>query len=163
MSEKEKEITKALDALGIRYKMHRHKAVHTFDEASKECTGIKAMQTKNLFLKNAKRTAYYLLVIEGTKKADLKRTARILGEQKLSFAGEEELLHFLNVTPGSVSPLGLLFDAALGVRLLVDADVLAAPEVAFHPNENTASLVLSTEDFRRFLAATGHEPLSLVL
>jgi Ala-tRNA(Pro) deacylase len=91
-----------------------------------------------------------------SKKADLRAVADQIGDGKLSFASPERLKTHLGLTPGSVSPFGLVHDQAHAVRVVIDRDLQAAARLSFHPNINTATLVISTADFVRFLAATGN-------
>ena len=90
------------------------------------------------------------------KRADLRGVADQIGDGKLSFASPERLLTHLGVTPGSVSPFGLINDASREVRVFLDADLKAAERISFHPNINTVTVVLAFTDFERFLAARGN-------
>jgi Ala-tRNA(Pro) deacylase len=62
----------------------------------------------------------------------------------------------LGITPGSVSPFGLIHDTGHAVRVILDADLKQADRLIFHPNINTSSLTISLQDFERFLAAMGN-------
>ena len=88
--------------------------------------------------------------------ADLRAVADQIGDGKLSFASPERLMTHLGLAPGSVSPFGLVNDRAHAVRVVIDRDLQAAARLSFHPNINTATLVVSTTDFTRFLAACGN-------
>jgi Ala-tRNA(Pro) deacylase len=142
----------ALDALGITYERHEHPAVFTAGDASKFWDPIEGTQCKNLFLRNKKGDRHYLVVLEISKRAELKEIVKLVGDDRLSFGSPERLLAELGQTPGSVSPFGLLNDADGSVRVLIDHDLKGAARLIFHPNINTASVVLSWADLERFLA-----------
>ena len=146
----------ALDALGIAYERHEHPAVFHADDASKYWAPIPGVQCKNLFLRNKKGDRHYLVVLEISKRADLKEIVKLVGDDRLSFGSPERLNKFLGVAPGSVSPLGLIHDAGHSVRVIVDSDLRSAGRLIFHPNDNTASLTISGEDFVRFLEQQGN-------
>jgi len=143
----------ALDALGIPFERHDHPAVYTVDEATRHWAAIEATHCKNLFLRNKKGNRHYLVVAEHTRPVDLGRLATLVGDDRLSFASPERLQAHLGLAPGSVSPFGLLNDVAGAVVVVVDAALREAARVAFHPNVNTATVVLSAADFVRFLSS----------
>ena len=142
----------ALEALGIRYDRHEHPAVFTAEDASKYWNPIPGTQCKNLFLRNKKGDRHYLVVVEISKRVDLKDLVKIVGDDRLSFGSPERLMAKLGLTPGSVSPFGLIHDAEGSVRVLIDQDLRGAERLIFHPNINTASVVVSWSDLEKFLA-----------
>lgn len=142
----------ALDALGIAYDRHEHAAVFNADDASRYWDPIGGTQCKNLFLRNKKGDRHYLVVLEISKRADLKDLVKVVGDDRLSFGSPERLMAELGLTPGSVSPFGLLNDADGSVRVLIDQDLRGAERLIFHPNINTASVVVSWTDLEKFLA-----------
>ena len=149
-------VLERLTALGIAFARYEHPPIATADAADAYWSSIDAAHCKNLFLRNQKGTRHYLLVVPHLKRADLRRVADQIGDGKLSFASPERLLAHLQLTPGSVSPFGLLHDVAHAVRLFVDRDLQGAARISFHPNINTATLVVTYADFERFLSSTGH-------
>jgi Ala-tRNA(Pro) deacylase len=142
----------ALDALGIAYERHEHPAVFNAEDAAKHWDPIAAVQCKNLFLRNKKGDKHYLVVVEISKRVDLKDLVKLVGDDRLSFGSPERLMASLGLTPGSVSPFGLINDAPAAVRVLIDEDLRGAERLIFHPNINTASVVVSWADLERFLA-----------
>lgn len=154
-SDTEDAVAARLRELGIAYERHEHPPVATVDEAAQHWAGIDALHCKNLFVRNQKGTRHYLIILPVAKKADLRRIADQIGDGRLSFASPERLMKHLGVTPGSVSPFGLINDPAHAVRVVVDRDLLSAARLTFHPNINTRTFVVSTGDFQRFLAAWG--------
>lgn len=114
---------------------------------------------KNLFLCNSAQTRFYLLVMPGDKKFDTKAASRQIGSTRLSFADAEHMERYLNITPGSVSILGLMNDREKKVGLLIDRDILKSEYFGCHPCVNTSSLKIKTNDLlTKFLAYTGHSP-----
>ena len=145
-----------LTGLGIAFTRHEHPPVATVAEAEQFWTGIDALHCKNLFLRNQKGNRHFLVVLAITRRGDLAALGDLFGERKLGFASPERLLAHLGLTPGSVSPFGLINDPERRVEVAIDVAVRDAARVAFHPNVNTATLVVSGVDFQRFLAAVGH-------
>lgn len=150
-----KPVEEYLESRGIQYTKHTHPAVYTCEEAEKHCAHIPGISSKNLLLQDEKKQRFILLIIPDYKRADLKSLAPIFGVKKLSFASPETLLRLLSLTPGSVSPFGLINDTDKQVELIIDRDVWASPIVTFHPNDNTATLELSREMFEKYLNSLG--------
>ena len=141
----------ALDALGIPYQQFEHPPVFTSDEAEVHWRGLPGVPCKNLFLRNKKGDRHYLAVVPIAKRVDLKELLKTLGDDRLSFGSPERLMAELGLTPGSVSPFGLLNDADGSVIVIVDEDLRGSAGLIFHPNINTASVVVSWEGIERFL------------
>jgi Ala-tRNA(Pro) deacylase len=158
MTEQEAAVRQRLDSLGIAYERHEHPPVATAAEAEEHWAGIDAAHCKNLFLRNQKGDRHYLVVVAHTKRADLRAVATQIGDGKLSFASPARLMTLLGVTPGSVSPFGLIHDETRQVRLFLDRDLRGVPRISFHPNINTVTLVTTFEAFERFLASVGVQP-----
>jgi Ala-tRNA(Pro) deacylase len=156
MTDQETSVAARLRELGITYTRHEHPAVATVEEASEHWAGIDATHCKNLFLRNQKGNRHYLVVQMALKKADLKAVANQIGDGKLSFASPERLMTHLGLTPGSVSPFGLINDREHAVRVVLDRDFHVATRLAFHPNINTATLTIAAADFKKFLDACGN-------
>jgi Ala-tRNA(Pro) deacylase len=156
MTPHERVLIDRLEALGISYERHEHPPVFTAEEADVHWAGIEAAHCKNLFLRNQKGNRHYLVIVKHPKKADLRAVADQIGDGRLSFGSPERLMTHLGLTPGSVSPFGLINDAAHHVRVAIDRDLRTASRVSFHPNINTATLVVSFPDFEKFLHACGN-------
>lgn len=156
--EKEIRTYDLLDALGISYERVDHEAAETM-EACKEIDAIlyPAVICKNLFLCNSQKTKFYLLMIRDDKKFKTKEISHQINSPRLSFASPEHMEQFLDITPGSVSVLGLMNDKEKQVKLLVDEDVLKGEYLGCHPCINTSSLRIRVADvFERFLPAIDH-------
>ena len=156
MSDRRAPIYAALSALGIQYELFEHPPVFTAEEAALHWAAIHGAPVKNLFLRNKKGDRHYLVILGIEKQADLRRLVKVIGDDRLSFGSPERLQRYLGVTPGSVSPFGLIHDASHSVRVIVDSDLKNAERLIFHPNDNTASLTISGADFVRFLERQGN-------
>lgn len=151
------DIYAVLEELGIAYARHEHEAAFTVEEAEQFYGDLPGGKSKNLFLRNKKGDRHYLLVAEQHRPVDLKALRAKLGESTLSFASPERLRRHLGLTPGSVSPFGLINDGAKAVVVLLDSLLMQADPLNFHPNINTATLTVARADFERFLSHTGNE------
>jgi Ala-tRNA(Pro) deacylase len=160
MSPQETAVCEALESLGIPFERHEHPPVFTVEQALEHWAGINAVHCKNLFLRNKKGDRHYLVVAAHTTAVDIAALADRVGESRLSFASAERLAAHLGLTPGAVSPFGLLNDSSGSVHVVLDKTLTTAARVGFHPNVNTATLVLSFADFERFLAVRGN-PVTL--
>ena len=147
-----------LDSLGIEYERIDHEAAFTMEACEAIDRALGTLICKNLFLCNKQETRFYLLMIPGSKVFKTKDLSRQIGSSRLSFAPPEAMEKYLDVTPGSVSVMGLMNDHDHHVQLLVDRDVLCAPTLGCHPCVNTSSLRLGMRDVTEvFLPAVGHE------
>jgi Ala-tRNA(Pro) deacylase len=149
-------VERFLAARGLPFVRHEHPPVATVAEAERYWADIDALHAKNLFLRNDKGTRHFLVVLEVHRRTALPALAAAFDERKLGFASPERLMKYLGLTPGAVSPFGLINDPDRLVTVAIDVALKDASRVAFHPNVNTATLVLSGADFRRYLAAVGH-------
>ena len=140
MTPQEDRVAAYLRGLGIRFDPYQHPPIATAEEGEVHWAGIDAVHCKNLFLRNQKGTRHYLVILAHTKRADLRAVADQIGDGKLSFASPDRLMKYLGVTPGSVSPFGLIHDHDHHVRVYLDRELKQAPRISFHPNINTARL-----------------------
>lgn len=149
------EIRAFLEERGISFQWVEHEAVYTIDEM--EALGLEDMEdiAKNLFLRDQKGKRHFLIVIKGYKQANLKELGERLGIGRLSFASEERLEKYLKLKKGSVTPLGILNDEERAVEVFFDEDFLGKT-IGVHPNENTASVYLSTEDLLEIIREHGN-------
>ena len=161
MTPEEQAVYVALESLGIPFERHGHPPVFTVDQALEHWAGIDAVHCKNLFLRNKKGDRHYLVVAAHTTAIDIGAIAGRVGEGRLSFASAERLAAHLGLAPGAVSPFGLINDSSRSVRVLLDGTLSAAARVGFHPNVNTATVVLTFADFERFLEARGN-PVTVI-
>ena len=168
--EKEIRVYDFLDSLGINYQRIDHEAAMTMeaceeiDRTLSEGEENSVAICKNLFLCNRQETEFYLLLIPGDKPFKTKYLSAQIGSSRLSFAKPEYMETYLDITPGSVSVLGLMNDHEKKVRLLIDEDVLQQEYFACHPCINTSSLRFRTADLvEKVIPAFGHEPVIVIL
>ena len=143
----------ALRKMGITFDTYEHPPVFNTDDVEKYWRDIPAAPVKNLFLRNKKGNRHYLVIAGVEKRVDLQKLVKMLGDDRLSFASAERLMEKLGLTPGSVSPFGLLKDGSGDVQVIIDADLRCAEKLIFHPNINTSSVTISFADLERFLAS----------
>lgn len=162
--EKELHTYDLLDSLQIPYQRIDHEALPTIEACRDVDTRLGIHVCKNLFLCNTQKTAFYLLMMPGEKKFQTKLVSKQLGVARLSFAPEEYMEELLNLTPGSVSVLGLMNDKEQKVQLLIDEDLLKEEYIGCHPCINTSSLRLSIKDLvDKFLPSVNHIPVFISL
>lgn len=153
-----------LDSLGLDYQRVDHEAANTMELCRAIDVALGAPICKNLLLCNRQCTSFYLLLIPGDKVFKTKDLSAQIGSSRLSFAGGEYMEQFLDITPGSLSLLGLMNDKEMAVRLLIDEDVLKAEYMGMHPCINTSSLRIKTADvMEKVIPAMGHTPTIVTL
>jgi Ala-tRNA(Pro) deacylase len=157
--EKEIRVYDLLDSLDITYQRVDHEAAMTMEACAAIDLILDATICKNLLLCNRQKTDFYLLMIPGDKVFKTKELSGQIGSSRLSFAEPCFMEEFLDITPGSVSVLGLMNDRQMRVRLLMDEDILKNDYFGCHPCINTSSLRLRTKDLMEtIIPAMGHEP-----
>ena len=146
-----------LDALGVAYTLHRHKAVFTVAEAKEVEADIPGLHCRNLFLRDRKKRNF-LLTLPDERPVDLKKLPPLIGADKLSFGSAERLWQHLGVRPGSVCPFAVINDPEREVTLCLDRGMMAAETVCYHPLLNTMTVALAPEGLLRFIESCGHSP-----
>ena len=155
---KEQKCYALLDRLGVPYRRADHAPAATMELCREIETALGCPICKNLLLTNRQQTDFYLLLMEGDKIFKTKFLSKALGCARLSFASDEQMEQLVDITPGSLSVLGLMNDPEKKVRLIIDQPVLDRAEIGFHPCLNTSTLAVSMADFReKILPALGHE------
>lgn len=164
--DKEIRVYDFLDKLGIQYQRIDHEATMTMEacEEIDRSLGDNTTICKNLFLCNRQETDFYLLLMPGNKPFKTKDLSAQIHSARLSFAKPEYMEKYLDITPGSVSVLGLMNDSEKKVQLLIDEDVMKEPYFGCHPCINTSSLKFTTEDLmQKIIPALEHEPVTVTL
>ena len=147
-----------LKAQGIKYEAVEHKAVFNMAEMAEVTLPSPEADAKNLFVRDDKKRNYYLITVRGTKRVDLNEFRQKYGTRRLSFASDADLLAYLGLTPGSVTPLGLLNDEDCKVQFFIDEEFLQPDAlIGVHPNDNTASIFLKAADLLNIIAAHGNK------
>ena len=150
------ELYALLEHLEIQFEYIEHPSAPTIEIARQYWAGHDAKHCKNLFFRNHKGNRHYLVILDCNCDMDIHSIEKKLRQGKLSFASEQRMEKYLGVKPGSVSPFGLINDTEKHVHLFIDKNLQNAERVSFHPGINTASLIISCEDFIRFLDHVGN-------
>ena len=145
-----------LDEQGIEYSWYEHPEAPTIEIARQYWRQDGSKHCKNLFFRNHKGNRHYLVVFDSEQTMAIHDLEQRLHQGKLSFASEQRMEKWLGLKPGSVSPFGLVNDEENHVHLFLDANLREQPSLSFHPNDNTATVVISQEMFQRYLAAVGN-------
>ena len=149
--DKEIRVYDFLDSLGVIYQRIDHEAAMTMEACEEIDRMLEATICKNLLLCNRQETQFYLLMLPGDKVFKTKELSAQIGSSRLSFAKAEYMEQYLDITPGSLSVLGLMNDKDRMVRLLIDEDVLTGEYIGCHPCVNTCSLKIRLEDILKIL------------
>ncbi len=146
-----------LQQAGIGYECHEQPPVPTVEDAKRYWAELPGVQhCKNLFFRNHKGNRHYLVIFDWNRNLAIRDLEQRLRQGRLSFASEERMMKYLGLSPGSVSLFGLINDTENHVHLFLDKNLENADRLSFHPNDNTASLVITAEGFRRFLDRCGN-------
>lgn len=145
-----------LEQQGIGFDYYEHPEAPTIEIASQFYRGEGTVLCKNLFFRDHKGNKHYLVIMDARHNMDIHEIEHQLHQGKLSFASPERMMRYLGVKPGSVSLFTLVNDVNHEVILFVDRKLLDAPKVSFHPNDNTASLVISNSDMLKFIESIGN-------
>ena len=146
-----------LDREEIAYELYEHVAVYTVAEAVAAGIPHRELGAKNLFLRDDKHRAYYLVCLPDEKNVSLREVQERLGSRRLSFASEKDLRSMLGLVPGAVTPLGALNDVERRVEVVIDQALVDAGHLTVHPCDNTATVLLATSDLIALLRERGHD------
>lgn len=162
--EKEIRTYDLLESLHVEFQRIDHEVAMTMEACAEIDEVLRAAICKNLFLCNRQETDFYLLLMPGDKKFKTKDLSAQLGVARLSFANETYMEEFLNITPGSVSVMGLMNDHEGRVQLVIDEDILREEEIGCHPCINTSSIKFRVKDLlETILPAVEHKPIIVQL
>jgi len=150
------ELYSLLEKLDIQFEYHEHPPLATIEDAKIHWENYNSGRCKNIFLRNHKGNRHYLVILEHLAQLNMRDLEKRLRQGKLTFASDVRLKNYLGVEPGSVSPFGLINDSGHHVHLFIDEKLKESERLTFHPNINTASLVISRTDFIKFLDYTGN-------
>jgi Ala-tRNA(Pro) deacylase len=150
------ELYRLFDRLSIQFEYHEHPPLATIEDAKIHWENYNSGRCKNIFFRNHKGDQHYLVILEHLRQLNIKDLEKRLKQGKLTFASDERLKKYLGVLPGSVSPFGLINDSEKHVHLFIDEKLNEFDRLTFHPNINTASLVISKSDFLKFLDFMGN-------
>ena len=152
------EILDYLKEKNVLHEVTEHKAVYNMEEVSQIYIPYPEAESKNLFVRDDKKRNYYLITVKGDKKVDLKEFRKNNNTRALSFASENDLMDIMNLIPGSVTPLGMLNDKEMKVKLFIDKEFIeSSGKRGVHPNDNTATVWLKIEDLINIIKEHGNE------
>lgn len=158
--DKEERVYDLLDQLNIDYQRIDHEEANTMEVCLEIEKTLKSTICKNLFLVNSNKSQYYLLMLKENKKFKTKVISKQINSSRLSFGSDEKMLEYLDITPGSVSLLGLMNDHDFKVQLLMDKDLLQDEYLGCHSCINTSSLRIKMKDvFEKIIPSLHHEPI----
>ena len=149
------EVLALLDELKIPYEYLEHAPAMTMADLADMDEKTDAVYMKNLFLRNGSGKQHYLVVVVGDKRVDLKALAGLIGSSRLSFASDERLMKYLKLKPGHVGPFGLINDTQKAVMTILDQDMIGEHRISFHPNDNSATVIISYDDLQKYLNHIG--------
>ena len=152
------EIYNYLKEKNISYEVTNHKAVYNMEEASEIDIPYPNQDAKNLFVRDDKKKNYYLITVKGNKRLDLKEFSLKNNTRRLSFASKEDLMKIMKLIPGAVTPFGILNDKDNIVKFYLDKEFLEEPKLlGVHPNDNTATIWIKTDDLINIIKDNGNE------
>lgn len=146
-----------LENLDIPYEIVEHPPALTTEEADQFIVGIEGVRTKSMFLTNKKKTAYYLLIMDDTKRLDMDKFKDLVSANRIKMASSDSLAEQMKLPPGVVSIFGLLNNDSKNIQVYFDKEILSEPRMSFHPNVNTKTIFLSTQDVLKFIQAIGYD------
>jgi Ala-tRNA(Pro) deacylase len=147
-----------LNELGIDAVTYEHPPLHTVEDSKALRGDLPGGHHKNLFLRDKKKRTF-LVVTQEDKEINLKQLRHVIGANHPSFGSADRLMEFLGVEPGSVTPFALINDDEVRVHVTIDADILEADPLNFHPLVNTMTTAIAPDDLLLFIRACGHDPL----
>ena len=150
------ELYSLFERLAIQFEYHEPPPLATIEDARVHWVNYNSGRCKNIFFRNHKGDRHYLVILEHLRQLNVRDLEKRLKQGKLTFASDQRLKKYLGVEPGSVSPFGLINDSEKHVHLFIDEKLNDFDRLTFHPNINTASLVISKSDFLKFLKYTGN-------
>ena len=164
MTEDSKKILELLDELHIEYELMEHEECESMADLEPYERAMNAKHCKDLFLQDRQGREFFLLLLEGCKKFRTAEVSKEIGRSRLSFGNAEKLAEYLHEVAGGINPLGLIFDSAHHVILLIDKDLMNYEHILFHPNDSRYSLKMRYSDFENvFLPHIGVEPIYITV
>lgn len=146
-----------LNSMGIQFKIVEHEPAYTTEEADKYIEGYDGVRTKTMFICNKKKTNYYMIIMDDSKRLDMNKFKEIVSEKQMKIASEEALKEKLGIKPGMVSPFGLLNNDEKDVKIYMDKEIITEEIMTFHPNDNTKTLFITTNDLFKYIENIGYE------
>lgn len=144
-------VYEALENMNINYEVVNHPPALTTEQADLFIEGKEGVRTKTMFLTNKNKNAYYLLILDESKRLDLKRIGQMINAKGLKFGSADKLYEKMQLQFGVVSLFGLLNNIEKDINVYIDSEIMGQKSITFHPNENTATVFISITDMLKFL------------
>ncbi len=151
----DKKVFERLNQLAISYDIVEHPPALTTEEADRYIEGLEGVRTKSMFLTNKKKTAYYLLIMDDQKQLDMDLFRDLVGANRIRMASSDSLMEKMQLPAGTVSIFGLLNNMDKDIQVYFDQEILSQPILTFHPNINSKTIFVKTEDVLRFIEDLG--------
>lgn len=146
-----------LAQLGIAYEVVEHPPALTTEEADGYIEGLEGVRTKSMFLTNKKKTAFYLLIIDVQKQLDMDAFKELVGANRIRMASSDSLMEKMHLPAGTVSIFGLLHNVEKDIQVYFEQEILSEPILTFHPNTNTKTIFVKTQDILHFVRSIGFD------
>lgn len=156
MEERIKKVLDYLTSNNIEYSWYTHDEAPTIEIARAQWRADGSKHCKNLFFRNHKGNRHYLVVLDCERDLHIHDLEQRLHQGKLTFASPRRMAQYLGLCPGSVSPFGLINDSENHVHLFIDENLMKEESLSFHPNDNRATVVISQQEFMRYLSIVGN-------
>ena len=152
-----KQVEAKLKELDIEVETVNHEPAVTMELADKFIEGVDGVRTKTMFLTNKKKTDFYLIIMDSSKRLNMDRFKEIVSEKQIKFASDDSLYEKMRLMPGVVSPFGLLNNQDKDIRVFFDKEIMSEDRLSFHPNKNEKTIFIKIPDILKFLDAIGYE------
>lgn len=152
-----REVENKLKELNISFQLVEHEPALTTEQADRFIEGIEGVRTKTMFLTNKKKTNFYLVVMDDSKRLDMNKLKEIVLEKQIKMASENSLFEKMSLPPGVVSPFGLLNNKERDIKVYFDKEIMGENRMSFHPNTNEKTIFINTIDLITYLKDLGYE------
>lgn len=152
-------VAEALKELNIEYELVEHPPAFTCEEADSYIEGYEGVRTKTMFLTNKKKTDYFLVIMDDVKRLDMVRFEEVAETKRVKMASPESLFEKMQLTPGIVTPFGLLNNESKDIKVFIDKDIFGEERMSFHPNTNDKTIFVKTTDLVKFLESVDCAPV----
>lgn len=152
-----REVENKLKELNISFQLVEHEPALTTEQADRFIEGIEGVRTKTMFLTNKKKTNFYLVVMDDSKRLDMNKLKEIVSEKQIKMASESSLFEKMSLPPGVVSPFGLLNNKERDIKVYFDKEIMSEDRMSFHPNTNEKTIFINTIDLITYIKHLGYE------
>lgn len=150
-------VKEELNALDIGFEVVEHEPALTTEQANHFIEGVEGVRTKTMFLTDKKKRNFYLVIMDDSKRMDMKRFSEIVQTKRIKMASSESLYEKMQLPPGVVSPFGLLNNMEKDIHVYIDKEIMSEKRMSFHPNTNEKTLFLETDDLIKYVESLGYK------